>query len=411
MSEDEALLKAIYAHPDDDTSRLVYADWLDEHDQPERAEFIRLQVELSHLADEDPRERPLRERRWELWYAHHERWAAEIGIIESDQIKVEFRRGFVDELNIYADIPGAVDLVCRVPGVRRVSLWRVALTPDAVSRLAALDLDSLTILAACHKLQAMTLHVPAGDAEDFAALGALTDLRELHITGGAVTDAAIRHFTPLSRLRTLIVRETEVTPGGARWLAAQLPNVTIISDESVAKSHREEITFCRRLAEQEEAVSAQLPTHWQFSRGRTTVEPSRALIEDGWGDERHGYGGGVSPALVRLYSEDGSDSAAVADKIARFKNPNTQQESAIEGQGLVELPGNGVSCVYTFADDRYLVAVVAGQSRCAVLECYAPARRFERFRSLFLFVARSLRVGPAARDGVGEEVTIPVSQL
>jgi uncharacterized protein (TIGR02996 family) len=44
MSEEEALLRAICAHPDDDTPRLVYADWLDENSQPERAEFIRVQV-------------------------------------------------------------------------------------------------------------------------------------------------------------------------------------------------------------------------------------------------------------------------------------------------------------------------------------------------------------------------------
>ena len=46
MSPDEsALLAAISADPADDTARLVYADWLDEHAQPARAEFIRVQVE------------------------------------------------------------------------------------------------------------------------------------------------------------------------------------------------------------------------------------------------------------------------------------------------------------------------------------------------------------------------------
>jgi uncharacterized protein (TIGR02996 family) len=41
----ELLLKAVVADRDDDLPRLVAADWLDEHDQPERAEFIRVQVE------------------------------------------------------------------------------------------------------------------------------------------------------------------------------------------------------------------------------------------------------------------------------------------------------------------------------------------------------------------------------
>lgn len=44
MTEQDALLAAIIASPECDTSRLVYADWLDEHGQPEWAEFIRMQI-------------------------------------------------------------------------------------------------------------------------------------------------------------------------------------------------------------------------------------------------------------------------------------------------------------------------------------------------------------------------------
>lgn len=48
MSPDgDALLAAIRADPDDDTVRLVYADWLDERGEAERAEFIRVQCELA----------------------------------------------------------------------------------------------------------------------------------------------------------------------------------------------------------------------------------------------------------------------------------------------------------------------------------------------------------------------------
>lgn len=47
MTEQEALYRAVLEDPDDDTVRLVYADWLDENDQPERAEFIRVQIALA----------------------------------------------------------------------------------------------------------------------------------------------------------------------------------------------------------------------------------------------------------------------------------------------------------------------------------------------------------------------------
>jgi uncharacterized protein (TIGR02996 family) len=41
--EADAFLDAIFDHPDDDTPRLVYADWLQEHGQENYAQFIRLQ--------------------------------------------------------------------------------------------------------------------------------------------------------------------------------------------------------------------------------------------------------------------------------------------------------------------------------------------------------------------------------
>jgi uncharacterized protein (TIGR02996 family) len=43
-------LAAILANPDDDNLRLVYADWLDDRGEGERAELIRVQVELAGLS-------------------------------------------------------------------------------------------------------------------------------------------------------------------------------------------------------------------------------------------------------------------------------------------------------------------------------------------------------------------------
>jgi uncharacterized protein (TIGR02996 family) len=44
VTEDEAFLEAIREQPGDDTTRLVYADWLDDHDDP-RAKYLRLHVQ------------------------------------------------------------------------------------------------------------------------------------------------------------------------------------------------------------------------------------------------------------------------------------------------------------------------------------------------------------------------------
>jgi uncharacterized protein (TIGR02996 family) len=54
MNEEAALLAAIKAsHPDDDTCRLVYADWLDEHDRGGHAAATRLAVELRRTTPVD----------------------------------------------------------------------------------------------------------------------------------------------------------------------------------------------------------------------------------------------------------------------------------------------------------------------------------------------------------------------
>lgn len=48
MSDEDAFLAKIAAEPGDDTARLVYADWLDEHDAADRAAFVRAAVRIRH---------------------------------------------------------------------------------------------------------------------------------------------------------------------------------------------------------------------------------------------------------------------------------------------------------------------------------------------------------------------------
>jgi uncharacterized protein (TIGR02996 family) len=56
MTDERALFAAICEHPEEDTPRLMYADWLEEHgdeDTLAQAEFIRTQIERYHLSPED----------------------------------------------------------------------------------------------------------------------------------------------------------------------------------------------------------------------------------------------------------------------------------------------------------------------------------------------------------------------
>jgi uncharacterized protein (TIGR02996 family) len=96
--KDRAFLQAIVSAGDDDTPRLVYADWLEEHGKPERAEFIRLQCAMERLSVDDLRRRELETRERALLERHEQEWAAPLrGRVEG----WEFRRGFVEQVVFY----------------------------------------------------------------------------------------------------------------------------------------------------------------------------------------------------------------------------------------------------------------------------------------------------------------------
>jgi uncharacterized protein (TIGR02996 family) len=107
MNEREALLASVCQHPDEDTPRLVFADWLQEHGDETRAEFVRVQCEIARLPDgKKMQTRQVREK--ELLDAHRDEWSAPLkpsfayyygGIYAHHYAPpVVFRRGFVETI-------------------------------------------------------------------------------------------------------------------------------------------------------------------------------------------------------------------------------------------------------------------------------------------------------------------------
>lgn len=88
MSERAAFISAIIKNPDDNTARLVFADWLEENGEPERAEFIRLQIKAKELLNDGEM--------IQLWRAelldHRSVWRAAIGL--NDHFG-QYERGFL----------------------------------------------------------------------------------------------------------------------------------------------------------------------------------------------------------------------------------------------------------------------------------------------------------------------------
>lgn len=64
MTEDDRFRETIKSAPADDLTRLVYADWLDEHDRPVEAEYLRLLSELRRVTARLTTLRGQLDRRW-----------------------------------------------------------------------------------------------------------------------------------------------------------------------------------------------------------------------------------------------------------------------------------------------------------------------------------------------------------
>jgi uncharacterized protein (TIGR02996 family) len=225
VTDEEALLRAVIADPDDDAPRLIYADWLDEHGDSDRAEFIRLQCAIAERAPHGDRPHDLFRRERELLAAHESEWSYPVGRLFRDSSLVltgraevgAFRRGFIYRVVCDASVllDCAEELFAATPlehlrlrdarGVAR-ELFRLPL----LSRLHALDLsynrlgdDEVYQLARCPHLKNLTFLDLA--ANSFEARGAhalavspyLDTLDVLHLGGNSQLEQADR--TPLVR--------------------------------------------------------------------------------------------------------------------------------------------------------------------------------------------------------------------
>src|SRR5882672_7014009 len=113
MSDEQALLAAIFAHPEEDTPRLVYADWLDEQggeSNAARAEYIRLEIEHARNFPErqwSKEKADAQKRASELFAKHHRDWFGALygrrSLLRGAQASVQYRRGFPYE--VYANNP------------------------------------------------------------------------------------------------------------------------------------------------------------------------------------------------------------------------------------------------------------------------------------------------------------------
>jgi len=101
VSDRDAFLAAIHDAPDDDAPRLVFADWLEENGEPDRAEFMRVQIEMARerrKGNISSRSAQLFRRQKELIRLPSAEVARRCGAGEASM----FVRGFPNELTVTA---------------------------------------------------------------------------------------------------------------------------------------------------------------------------------------------------------------------------------------------------------------------------------------------------------------------
>jgi uncharacterized protein (TIGR02996 family) len=237
----EALFRAILEEPWEDAHRLVYADWLDENGQPERGQFIRVQIARARLPANDLQEKKLLRQEKILAQGRKSTWKAELprfkGVTWGD-----FERGFIGAVRFrsaYRFRQFAREVVTRAPiEVVRLasagSLTALSKSP-ALARIRTLYLDFLEIndrsnigeLTRSPHLGRLTLlslrssRVGTGDVRALAQAKTFPRLAELDLSGNSLEDACVRWLVnspTLAELRRLDVTQNSFSEAGKQQL-------------------------------------------------------------------------------------------------------------------------------------------------------------------------------------------------
>lgn len=225
MSNESALLAAIWEHPHEDTPRLVYADWLQENDQPERAEFIRVQCALAQFDrwDDSPQKAELERREEQLWKRHAKAWKAHLPkLLHAAPFRCGFpaprRRATIGSKFVKmtaADFEGA-------------PLWDF--------RINSAEKHLARVFASALMTRVETLEIPVGEIKrpELLADAAFKNLATLHIganwIGGAGV-AALAANPALGHLRDLDLGGNELTDAtfGALVAAPWFPGLRALN--------------------------------------------------------------------------------------------------------------------------------------------------------------------------------------
>ena len=266
--EQRSFWNAIRANPDDDTPRLVYADWLQEQGDEPRAEFIRVQCALARLPADRRKSRTerkrLQARNQELQEAHRDEWIAPLVAAATGDLPLFERNDWANRLGFERGFLGWVLLNLEYgarladSGYEPEPMHRVEISRrEASDELHCVAAVARWPFGAC--LHSLSLG-GATDEEVIAVVvgGRLTNLVRLDFWWGTVTDVgavALAQSPLLASVRSLTLSENQIGDAGARALAVS-PYLSRDCDIRLSANHINDDTLA--------LLSARFP---RFRRG------------------------------------------------------------------------------------------------------------------------------------------------
>lgn len=337
--EERHFLAAIRADLDDDSPRLIFADWLEEQGKAVRSEFIRVQCDLNRMASDDPRRADMDEREQSLLYHHGKKWLAALPRpvpINYGECHVWgeagdlYQRGFVSYASVATDrLPQALVLFTDTL-VHRLSLnggsARGLTDQDWLQHLTMLKLsevsDAAAVLHSPHLGQLRTLGLNACRLMGFDKHAPVSGLTRLDLGGNPLGDMGVVDLVAwpgLANLRALSLLGTGLTAAGLRHVA-QAPAAASLEELVLARNPLDTLSALdsncrlrqlRSLNVSETRLLQQLPADWSclphletlsLNSGRLTS----AAIAD--------FAAGAPPTLreLALYNNQIHDEGAVA---------------------------------------------------------------------------------------------------
>jgi uncharacterized protein (TIGR02996 family) len=232
VTPEDAFIEDIRENPDDDVPRLIFADWLEDNGDPDRADFIRTLIRRAGTLSEDGS--ALATHAAKLLQANWQRWAGPLGGLLGDgfpnrnwaltgfgleSVRHFMPRGFVEEVEVTAgQFVEVAPRLLRLHPVRHLRLHQAA---DHAAALAGLP--ELRWVEKLNLVDPYRAPLDAGGMESLARSPHLGRLWSFTAPGNHLGDdgaAALAAAPWLGGVRSLSLADNGLSARGAAALAA-----------------------------------------------------------------------------------------------------------------------------------------------------------------------------------------------